>query len=254
MARVLVVEDDDVTRLVLESLLGRAGHRVRTTASVGEAWAVLDRVFTPDVVVTDMFMPGGSGLTLAAGLREDPALRDLPVVFLSGRALPGDVEAARSLSDAYLAKPLSVDDLVATVDGVLATAAAGREERVHDRLADRTGSTRPGGDEADRALFALQLATFAEEGPGRAAALGAAVDAGDTEGLATAVHRLAGTAAGLGAGSLARACLDVEHGAREGRLPDPADLAALTAELAATCRVFTAVAAQVTAGGPARVG
>ncbi len=78
------------------------------------------------------------------------------------------------------------------------------------------------------------LTSFVEEAPGHDAALRAAT--------------------GLGAGSLARACLDAEHGAREGRLPAAAELGALRAELDATCRAFAAVAAQLTAGGPARVG
>ncbi len=250
MARVLVVEDDDVTRLVLEAVLDRAGHRVRTTASAGEALAVLEHVFTPEVVVTDMFMPGGSGLGLAASLREHPGFRDLPVVFLSGRALPGDVEAARSLSDAYLAKPLAVDELLSTLDGVLARVAAAREERVHDRLVELAGA----GDPEDRLLFARQLTGFVEEAPGHDAALRAATASGDADAFAAGVHGLAEAAAGLGAGSLARACLDAEHGAREGRLPAAAELGALRAELDATCRAFAAVAAQLTAGGPARVG
>ncbi len=250
MARVLVVEDDDVTRLVLESVLGRVGHRVRTTASAGEARAVLDSVSTPDVVVTDMFMPGGSGLGLAAGLRAHPAFRDLPVVFLSGRALPGDVAAARSPSVAYLAKPLAVDELLDAVDGVLARLAAAREERVHDRL---TELARPD-DPADRTLFAQQLTAFVEQGPGHDAAPRAAAGAGDAQAFATTLHDLAGAATALATGSLARACPDAEHGAREGRLPAPGELAALRAELDATCRAVTAVAAQLAAGGPARVG
>ncbi len=250
MARVLVVEDDDVTRLVLESVLGRAGHRVRTTASAGEALAVLDAVFTPDVVVTDMSMPGGSGLGLAADLREHPVFRDLPVVFLSGRALPGDVEAARSLSDAYLAEPLAVDELLGTVDDVLARLAAGREERVHDRLTELTGRDDP----EDRALVAREPAASAEQGPGTAAALRAAAAAGDAEAFAATAGDLAETAGGLGAGSLARACRDAGPGARGGRLPAPADLDALHAELDATCRAFAAVSAQLAPGGPARVG
>lgn len=250
MARVLVVEDDDVTRLVLEAVLDRAGHRVRTTASAGEALAVLDHVFTPDLVVTDMFMPGGSGLGLAAGLRQHLRFRDLPVVFLSGRALPGDVEAARSLSEAYLAKPLAVDELLDTIDGVLARLAAAREERVHDRLTERAGPDDP----EDRALFARRLADFADQGPASAAALDAAAAAGDTEAFAATLHVLAEDATVLGAGSLARTCLDAGHGAREGRVPTPTDLTALRAELDATCRAFAAVAAQLEAGGPARVG
>ncbi len=58
----------------------------------------------------------------------------------------------------------------------------------------------------------------------------------------------------LGAGSPARTCPDAGHAAREGRVPTPADPAALRAGLHATCRALAAVAAQLGAGGPARVG
>lgn len=109
MAKVLVVEDEDVTRLMLESRLHLAGHRVRGAGSMDEARALLEHVFTPDVVITDMFMPGGSGLSLASSLRSDPLWADLPLIFLSGRALPGDVAAGAALSSAYLAKPVSID-------------------------------------------------------------------------------------------------------------------------------------------------
>ncbi len=58
----------------------------------------------------------------------------------------------------------------------------------------------------------------------------------------------------LGAGSPARTCPDAGHAAREGRVLTPADPAALRAGLHATCRALAAVAAQLGAGGPARVG
>jgi hypothetical protein len=58
----------------------------------------------------------------------------------------------------------------------------------------------------------------------------------------------------LGAGSPARTCPDAGHAAREGRVPTPADPAALRAGLHATCRALAAVAAQLGAGGPARAG
>lgn len=250
MARVLVVEDDDVTRLMLESLLDRAGHRVRATASVPEARRVLGGSFTPDVLVTDMFMPGGSGLSLAGALREDPVLRDLPIVFLSGRALPGDVQAARAVSAAYLSKPLSVGDLVAAIDDVLAVAARARGEFVHERL----GELGRLDDEQDRALFALLLTTFVEQAPGQLETLRCAATAEDPDAVAAAAHHLGGAAGNLGAGALARGCRDAELRAVDGLLPEPADLAALAAELAATCRVFAGIAAQLADGGAGRVG
>lgn len=133
MAKVLVVEDEDVTRLMLESRLHIAGHRVRAAASMDEAQDVMAELFAPDVVVTDMFMPGGSGLSLAAALRSDPLRADLPVIFLSARALPGDVAAGTALKATYLAKPVSTADLTEAID------AAG--EQRHRPL---RGGARPG--------------------------------------------------------------------------------------------------------------
>lgn len=250
MARVLVVEDDDVTRLMLESLLDRAGHRVRATASTPEARRVLDGVFAPDVLVTDMFMPGGSGLSLAGALREDPLLRDLPIVFLSGRALPGDVEAARAVAAAYLAKPLSLGDLVTAIDDALAAAAQARGELVHERL----GEIGRLDDERDRGLFLLLLRTFLEQAPGQLDALRDAVAAQDAAAVSAAAHQLGGAAGNLGAGALARGCREAELRSEEGLLPEPADLAALADELEATCRVFGTIADQLAGEGTARVG
>ena len=79
MVKVLVVEDEDATRLMLERRLSWAGYRIRATSSADEAAAVLDGTFEPDVVLTDMFMPGGSGLGLVNALRERPSCPDLPV-------------------------------------------------------------------------------------------------------------------------------------------------------------------------------
>jgi len=119
MATVLVVEDEDVTRLLLESGLRSAGHWVRAAASVAEAHAELAHSGVPEVVVTDMFMPGGSGLSLVSALRADPLLADVPVIFLSGRALPGDVERGEALGATYLTKPLSLPELTAAIDAAV---------------------------------------------------------------------------------------------------------------------------------------
>ena len=60
MAKVLVVEDEDTTRLMLERRLSWAGYRIRAASSADEAVAVLDGTFEPDVVLTDMFSPAGA--------------------------------------------------------------------------------------------------------------------------------------------------------------------------------------------------
>ena len=238
VARVLVVEDEDVTRLLLESRLRQAGHRVRVAASVAEAHDVMERAGTPEVLVTDMFMPGGSGLALVASLREDLARADLPVILLSGRALPADVEAGRSLQATYLTKPVSLAALTEAVDAALQAAPAALEEAVRERLAD-LGDL---GDEAERELFAHLLTSFVDGAPAALSAVEVAAGAGDAAALEAAAHKLKGSAATLGAAPLARLCAGLEEGAAAGELPEREARAALRREVALTCRVLAAVA------------
>jgi DNA-binding response OmpR family regulator len=227
---------------MLESRLHLAGHRVRGAGSMDEAQAVLEHVFTPDVVITDKFMPGGSGLSLAAVLRDDPLWADLPVIFLSGRALPGDVAAGASLSAAYLAKPVSMTDLTAAIDAALQSTATARDEAVRDHVGDLWNLD----DEAERRLHAELLTTFVASAPDLLAAVEEALRSADAGAVEETAHRLRGAAATLGAGPLAQLCETLEAAARNGSLPTlgPA-IGALRRELEVTCRVFTELSAEL---------
>jgi CheY-like chemotaxis protein/HPt (histidine-containing phosphotransfer) domain-containing protein len=241
VVKVLVVEDEDTTRLMLERRLTWAGYRVRAASSADEATAVLDGVFEPDVVVTDMFMPGGSGLSLANALREHPSCADLPVIFLSGRALPGDVAAGRSLGATYLAKPCALADLARAIDEAAGTATDELEDVVRRRLGDVAGVE----DDAERALTARLLRTFVASAPIGLAAVERAVGAADADGLETAAHRIAGGAATLGADALAAAFRSLEERARAGEVTDVDAVRAAAELLERTCRVFTELAEEL---------
>lgn len=242
MAKVLVVDDEDTTRLLLERQLTWAGFRVRAAASAEEATAVLDGVFTPDVVVTDMFMPGGSGLGLAGALREHPSFADVPVVFLSGRALPGDVVAGRSLGAAFLAKPCTLADLARAIDAATGVDGVELEDVLRRRLGDVAGV----GEEAERALTARLLRTFLVTAPAGLAALQRAVRQGDAAAFEAAAHRLAGAAATLGADGLAAACRALEELGREGDVADAAEpVRGVAEQLARICQVFSELAEEL---------
>ena len=244
MAKVLVVEDEDVTRLMLESRLHIAGHRVRATASMDEAQSVMEELFTPDVVVTDMFMPGGSGLSLASSLRRDPLRAGLPVIFLSGRALPGDVAAGTALDATYLAKPVSMTDLTDAIDAALETSAAAR----HEAVRDQAGELWDIHDDDERRLYAQLLTAFVEQAPAALDAVEEGLRAGDAPAVEYGAHRLMGSAATLGAGPLAELCRTLEAAGRARQLPAPAPaLAALRRELEVTCTVFAELAGELTA-------
>jgi CheY-like chemotaxis protein/HPt (histidine-containing phosphotransfer) domain-containing protein len=242
VAKVLVVEDEDVTRLMLESRLHLAGHRVRGAGSMDEARNVLEHVFTPDVVITDMFMPGGSGLSLASALRKDPMWADVPLIFLSGRALPGDVAAGAALNAAYLAKPVSMTALTAAIDTALVATAAARDEAVRDHVEDLWDLD----DDAERQLHATLLGTFVGWAPEGLASVEDALHVGDAVAVEETAHKLRGSAATLGAGPLAELCATLEEAARTGQLPTPGPvIGALRRELEVTCRVFTELAAEL---------
>jgi CheY-like chemotaxis protein len=120
---VLVVEDDELLRSLIEVTLAHRGYRVLSAGGGDEAIALFeDRHGDIDLIVSDVVMPGMRGPELAARLREHtPGLR---VVFMSGYT--GDrVDLADVPPDAYfIEKPFSPDALAQTVDDALA--AAGR--------------------------------------------------------------------------------------------------------------------------------
>jgi signal transduction histidine kinase/DNA-binding response OmpR family regulator/serine phosphatase RsbU (regulator of sigma subunit) len=117
-ATVLVVDDNSDMRRYLRSLLGDE-WRVRL-ASTGREALELARRDRPDLVVSDVMMPGIDGLGLVDRLRADEALGDTPVLLLSGRAGPeATVDGLGRGADDYLAKPFSAGELRARVRALL---------------------------------------------------------------------------------------------------------------------------------------
>ncbi|WP_432483741.1 response regulator [Kineococcus esterisolvens] len=125
MAKVLVVEDDADIRTLLDLRLRAAGHRVIGAESAAAALAVMAERGAPDVLVSDVSLPGTTGLEMVAGLRTQEGYEHLPVIFLSGRVQPADIEAGRALGAVYLTKPVVLTALCSAIEQVLARAGAG---------------------------------------------------------------------------------------------------------------------------------
>lgn len=129
MARVLVVDDQRLSRAALERTLGEAGQQVAAAAS-GEEGLRLAREWAPDVVVLDLNMPGMDGFQVVERLKRDPETAHVPVVFLTAEP-PTDELVVRGLDlGAYdfLSKGGSNAELVARV------AAMARIKRGYDEL------------------------------------------------------------------------------------------------------------------------
>ena len=92
LRRVMCVEDDDDIRLILDfSLATVGGLEVLACASGRSALAQVE-AFRPDLVLLDVMMPDLSGPQTLAALRELPAMQGVPVVFMTAKALPDELE------------------------------------------------------------------------------------------------------------------------------------------------------------------
>ncbi len=124
--RVLVVDDEpDLADLVATAL--RFDGCLTATAGNADDALRAARTLRPDVAVLDVMLPDVDGLELLRRLRAEQP--DLPVVFLTARGETGDrIAGLRAGADDYVAKPFSLEELLARLGAVLR-----RSGRVHDR-------------------------------------------------------------------------------------------------------------------------
>ncbi|HTP81744.1 MAG TPA: ATP-binding protein, partial [Alphaproteobacteria bacterium] len=137
-ARVLLVDDNADMRDYLRRLL-EANYEVAVAAD-GEAALTTIRAWRPDLVLTDVMMPGLDGFGLLGAIRSDDGLRDLPVILLSARAgEEASIEGLAAGAADYLTKPFSARELLARVHANLETARIRREaaEMIESRAAER---------------------------------------------------------------------------------------------------------------------
>jgi signal transduction histidine kinase len=124
--QVLVVDDDANLRRLVHDNLVLEGMAVRAAADVPAARTALHG-WTPDLIVLDVMLPGASGFDLCRELSVDPALRDVPVLFLSARGETEDKITGLGLGGVdYLGKPFDPAELVARCHAALRTRARAR--------------------------------------------------------------------------------------------------------------------------------
>jgi len=119
-ARVLVVDDEEIMTAMISALLDVAGHEVRQASDgVGACHAMAD--YTPDVIVSDLAMPRMDGFELLRKVRQDPHLRDIPVIILTAHGeVENRIQAFQLGADGFLVKPFSTSLLVDKVNELAA--------------------------------------------------------------------------------------------------------------------------------------
>jgi len=129
--RILVVEDDEDTLVLLQAMLEGEGYAVELVKDGGAALARAE-ASRPDLILLDIMIPGMDGLEVCDRLRFDPQMRDVPVIFLTAKHDAYSASRASILDAyAYIEKPFAPDELLAEVRNCLNI--FGRENRDDDR-------------------------------------------------------------------------------------------------------------------------
>lgn len=132
--RLLVVDDEPNLLRAVAACLKAEDYEVSTARSGREALLQLAET-VPDLIVSDIRMPGMDGYKLARQLRGSPRTALVPIVFLSAKDETADrIEGFRAGIDAYITKPFEPDELIAIVNGIL-----NRVERTHSQIARLVG-------------------------------------------------------------------------------------------------------------------
>lgn len=121
-ARILVVEDNALNRLLVHDILELRGHEVLEAGTVDEARRMLASC-APDLLLLDVHIPGGGGEAVIREVRRLPQLAALPIVAVTSLAMPGDRERLlESGFQGYLSKPIDTRTFASAVEAFLGSA------------------------------------------------------------------------------------------------------------------------------------
>jgi CheY-like chemotaxis protein len=132
-ARILIVEDNPLNRLLLHDILQLRGHEVLQAATVDEARAVLAHS-KPDLLLLDVQIPGGGGEAVIRDVRKRRDLASMPIVAVTSLAMPGDRERLLSIGfHGYLSKPIDTRTFGEAIEAFLTPCEVGGKRHVRHR-------------------------------------------------------------------------------------------------------------------------
>lgn len=213
MARIVIVDDDELLCQIVARTLTPLGHVVMAVRDGDDALEALWE-YGPDLAILDCALPGKTGLTILREIRDSAMFATLPVLILTARRSEWHAKMAitAGASD-YIRKPFDATELTDTVERLLAAAAVSRPRASlldEARIADLRMAV---GERQADTLLAMMERDIAS----RTQVIVAALEAKDTATALTQAHALRGAADGVGALELARLCHRIEReGQRDG--------------------------------------
>lgn len=138
--RVLIAEDDVVSRKILSSVLEKEGFHVVVTCNGEEAWAGLQAEDAPSLAVLDWMMPGMDGPEVCRRIRAMENPRPVYIILLTGKSERIDViEGLNAGADDYVTKPFDATELKARID--VGRRMVGLQTTLADRIRELESAT-----------------------------------------------------------------------------------------------------------------
>ncbi|WP_300603630.1 response regulator [Niabella sp.] len=114
MKNVLIIEDDEDIRYLIEYVLKKAQYEVRIGASASDLNTEL-QAKQPDIIILDIMLPDGNGVELCRSLKANHLTRHIPVIMMSAHQFNNMEDAC---ADDFISKPFSIKQIIASVERV----------------------------------------------------------------------------------------------------------------------------------------
>jgi CheY-like chemotaxis protein len=119
MQKILVIEDEETVRENILELLDAEGFDA-SAAPNGRVGLELARQQLPDLILCDVRMPELDGYGVLQGIRSDPAMAGIPLIFLTAKASKSDLSYGLELgANAYITKPFTITELLSAILQIL---------------------------------------------------------------------------------------------------------------------------------------
>jgi two-component system, sensor histidine kinase and response regulator len=219
---ILLAEDNLVNQKLAIRLLEKAGHCVTLACTGKGALAAWENAGSPgfDLVLMDIQMPEMDGMEATAAIRtnEKPSGRHIPIIAMTAHAMRGDREKyLAGVVDGYVSKPIHPRGLFAEIERCVAGSRGNAPTAIHPReqgenldrasLLERV--------EGDHVLLVEMINLFLEEAPRLLAAMRAALQQGDMQGLERSAHSMKGAASNLSGHLTVAAAAQLEKNAKD---------------------------------------
>jgi len=116
MKKIMLVDDSTTILLSMSAILSKAGYEVEKASSADEGLTKFIGGLKPDLLITDLNMPGMNGIEFIKEVRKLPAHRFMPILFLTTESQQSKRDEAKAAgASGWLVKPVSSEQLINTI-------------------------------------------------------------------------------------------------------------------------------------------